>query len=225
MDNITMIKYFSLPLLLAVTTAVVLTGCKPAKPKTEQCRQIVSAATCDKIGQLLIVGFGGMDQTPQGKGAAWNDPPRHCYSRKILILLKISLIGMSVELFILELYYTIKKMVQLIRNRNISKAASSSPNYPMPFKLITRNSREQQKLSPLPLIITLDQEGGVVNPLVFAAGLPNYTPESLGKNESMNSSDPQKLQNTLDFTLKYAQTTGAFLRKYGINLNFAPDVD
>ncbi len=64
---------FSLFIVIMVSSVLGLSGCKPAKPKTENCTDIISAVLCQKIGQLLIVGFGNMDHDDQDK-ITWNDP-------------------------------------------------------------------------------------------------------------------------------------------------------
>jgi beta-N-acetylhexosaminidase len=91
-------------------------------------------------------------------------------------------------------------------------------------KLCPKNilSREQLKdltsalksYSKMPLLISVDQEGGMVSRLGPAAGYPErLSPEALGE-----KNDPAE-------TAKDAEETAQDLRESGINLNLAPVVD
>lgn len=71
-----------------------------------------------------------------------------------------------------------------------------------------------QEAAPLPLFITIDQEGGRVNRLKEKYGFPrSITAEAMGKAKS------------LDSVRFYSEATAATLAGLGINLNFAPVVD
>lgn len=217
-----MIKFLRLPLIMALAAAGFLTGCKPANPKTEQCTQIVSAATCQKIGQLLIVGFGGIDQKPNGD-MTWNDPNGSQFKENSYIARDIADNHVGGIIFFNKIWRQ-PGTGKIIRDRNI-ESGEQLGKLAHALQAFNTKSRQQQHLPPLPLILALDQEGGVVNPLVYVARLPNYTPQAMGTNEIMHSSDSGKRQAALAFTLEYAKQTGAALQRYGINLNFAPDVD
>lgn len=70
-----------------------------------------------------------------------------------------------------------------------------------------------QHAAPIPLFISIDQEGGKVNRLKEKYGFPrSVTAARLGK-------------FTLDSVQFYAETTAATLAGLGINVNFAPVVD
>jgi beta-N-acetylhexosaminidase len=217
-------KYWQWLSLGVVAAAAVMTGCKQAKTtkSPEPCTQIVSAATCEKIGQMLIVGFGGIDVKNNGN-IVWNDPNGTVFKEDSNIARDIADWHVGGVIFFRQ---TLRKPVSgaLIRERNIESGEQLTD---LSSALQTYNAkvRREQHLSTLPLILSLDQEGGIVNPLVYAAQLPNYTPAALGKNEAMNTNDAQQRQQALAFTEAYAQKTGEVLHKYGINLNFAPDVD
>ncbi|WP_445665069.1 glycoside hydrolase family 3 protein [Fodinibius sp. AD559] len=97
-------------------------------------------------------------------------------------------------------------------------------DYDVPSKSSKRNieSPEQLKtlindlknLSDIPLIVSIDQEGGQVARLKPSMGFPEIkSAEYLGK-----------LDNT-DSTRFYAQKMGQTLRDIGLNMNFAPVVD
>lgn len=71
-----------------------------------------------------------------------------------------------------------------------------------------------QQAAPVPLFITIDQEGGRVNRLKDKYGFPrSITAEAMGK------------AKTLDSVRFYSEATAATLAGLGINLNFAPVVD
>ncbi len=217
-------KFLKLALLSGLT-ALVLTGCnksaKSTKPATEQCSQIVSAATCEKIGQLLIVGFGGMDISPAGE-ITWNDPNGASFKENSNVAHDIT--DWHVGGVILFRGYLHKTNGQFLRYRNIQDGELLT-RLNADLQAYNNKTRQQQQLPPAPLLISIDQEGGLVDPLSFAPGLPNITPQSLGKNEAMNIDDPQKRQAALSFTHEYGKTTAQYLHDYGFNLNFAPDVD
>ena len=75
-------------------------------------------------------------------------------------------------------------------------------------------SASLQRLSPVPLLIAIDQEGGNVARLGPRNGFPTAPSQKY-------LSD----LNDLSVTRSYAETTAATLRDHGINLNFAPVVD
>lgn len=71
-----------------------------------------------------------------------------------------------------------------------------------------------QGASPLPLLVSMDQEGGFVSRLGGWAGItPNYSQQYLGS------------LNDLEVTRAQARATSLALRDLGINLNLAPVVD
>jgi beta-N-acetylhexosaminidase len=71
-----------------------------------------------------------------------------------------------------------------------------------------------QKAAPIPLFVSIDQEGGRVNRLKDKYGFPrSITAEAMGKS------------NSLDSVRFYAEATAATLSGLGINVNFAPVVD
>lgn len=75
-------------------------------------------------------------------------------------------------------------------------------------------TRSLQQLATLPLLISIDQEGGNVNRLTEKLGFPpSVSAAYLGS------------LNDLNTTQRYAEMTGQTLAKIGINLNLAPDVD
>jgi beta-N-acetylhexosaminidase len=80
---------------------------------------------------------------------------------------------------------------------------------------LTQLNQQLQALSSYPLLIGIDQEGGMVNRLSPKYGFPPKTPS------------PQALGtlDNLDSTYHYALKTAELLKKLRINFNFAPSVD
>ncbi len=71
-----------------------------------------------------------------------------------------------------------------------------------------------QQAAPIPLLVSIDQEGGRVNRLKDKYGFPrSITAEAMGK------------ANSLDSVRFYAEATASTLAGLGINVNFAPVVD
>lgn len=71
-----------------------------------------------------------------------------------------------------------------------------------------------QKAAPIPLLVSIDQEGGRVNRLKDKYGFPrSITAEAMGKSL------------TFDSVKFYSQATASTLAGLGININFAPVVD
>lgn len=71
-----------------------------------------------------------------------------------------------------------------------------------------------QQAAPIPLFISIDQEGGRVNRLKDKYGFPrSITAEAMGN------------ANSLDSVRFYSEATAATLAGLGINVNFAPVVD
>jgi beta-N-acetylhexosaminidase len=133
-----------------------------------------------KIGQMLLVGFRGMEA-----GAD---------SQIVRDIRKYHLGG--VVLFDYDVAW--KKF-----SRNVQ-----SPEQ------LKRLCGQLQSVSSTPLFIAIDQEGGRVNRLKTNYGFPpTISADSLGK------------INRLDSTAARARVIAQTLRRAGINLNFAPDVD
>lgn len=81
-------------------------------------------------------------------------------------------------------------------------------------KSLIQLTRAFQEAAPLPLFISIDQEGGRVSRLPVSAQYPS-TPSARNLG----------LQNDSLLTYKYAARTGSNLRQAGLNLNFAPVAD
>lgn len=82
------------------------------------------------------------------------------------------------------------------------------------FIALKRITWTYQQAAPIPLFISIDQEGGRVNRLKEKYGFPrSITAEAMGNG------------GTLDSVRFYGEATAATLAGLGINLNFAPVVD
>jgi len=90
--------------------------------------------------------------------------------------------------------------------KNIPKANS--------FAAFKKMSWTYQEAAPIPLFISIDQEGGKVNRLKEKYGFPrSITATAMGRNKS------------LDSVRFYSGSTASTLAGLGINVNFAPCVD
>ena len=94
----------------------------------------------------------------------------------------------------------------LLFERNISPENSK--------KKLAQLTADLQSYASVPLLISIDQEGGKVNRLKEKYGFPkSVTAKHLGS------------VNDTCITRQYADSTASTLQKMGINLNFAPTVD
>lgn len=186
------------------------------------CSTIVSEDLCEKIGQLLLIGFGGHNEDDNGK-VIWDDPNSTIFKTDSNIAKDIRELHIG-GIYFSRLVYRNKKTGEFIRDRNVQNAIQLT-HLTTDLQNYNSVSRKKQGAKDIPLFTAIDQEGGLVNTLSFAPGLPNYIPQALGLNQSINANDPQKRQAALNFTYNYAKQTAAFAHQYGINLIFAPDAD
>ncbi len=95
----------------------------------------------------------------------------------------------------------------LLFEKNIPKSTAS-------FTALKKIIWTYQHASTIPLMVTIDQEGGRVNRLKDKYGFArSITAQEMGKNA------------TLDSVRFYAESTAAMLAGLGFNVNFAPVVD
>lgn len=95
----------------------------------------------------------------------------------------------------------------LIFEKNIPKSPAS-------FAALKKIIWTYQKAASIPLIVSIDQEGGRVNRLKDKYGFPrSITAQEMGR------------ASTLDSVKFYAEATASNLAGLGINVNFAPVVD
>ncbi len=95
----------------------------------------------------------------------------------------------------------------ILFEKNVPKSAAS-------FAALKKIIWTYQKAAPVPLLISIDQEGGKVNRLKDKYGFPrSITAREMGKAKSLDS---------VQF---YAESIASNLAGLGINVNFAPVVD
>jgi len=87
-------------------------------------------------------------------------------------------------------------------------------SFESPKKNIKEIIGYSQKKAPIPLFVSIDEEGGKVNRLKTRYGFPKtVTAEYLGN------------LNNVDSTRYYAAKTASTLHSLGLNMNFAPSID
>lgn len=212
------------------------------------CEKQLSTETCSKIGQMLIVGFGGLKQDDNGK-ILWQDPDGTVFNKKSMIAkdIKFNRIG-GVILFLRE--FRQNKTGNFIRYRNIQNPDQLS-TLTSALKNYSDQTRKEDKLEELELIISIDQEGGMVDRLPKELGFQpeNIIPQAFGANEEKTLAVGSKMTSTastissttmstmtpmtsngirnptLDQTYQYANQMAAQLNNLHFNINFAPCVD
>lgn len=120
------------------------------------------------------------------------------------------LIGMpkaEVDALVLEEVKSGKVGSIIFFEKNVPKSAAS-------FAALKKIIWTYQKAAPIPLLVTIDQEGGKVNRLKDKYGFTrSITAQEMGK------------ASTLDSVRFYSEATAATLAGLGFNVNFAPCVD
>jgi beta-N-acetylhexosaminidase len=109
-----------------------------------------------------------------------------------------------------------QKVLEEVRRGKVGSLIIFEKNIPPKnsFVALKKITWTYQQAAPIPLFISIDQEGGRVNRLKDKYGFPrSITAEAMGK------------ANTLDSVRFYSEATAATLAGLGINLNFAPVVD
>ncbi len=157
---------------------------------TSSCSATTSTADLPlelKVGRMIIVGMPGVEITP--KSVIIEDITKRKVGGVILF----------------------ESNVVTPEERKLSEEERAK----IDFKgRLTKLCRELQALADYPLIISIDQEGGVVNRLKDRYGfVSSVTQQSLGEKDDEAT------------TRKYAHATARQLREMGINTNFAPCVD
>ncbi|HOX81443.1 MAG TPA: glycoside hydrolase family 3 N-terminal domain-containing protein [Chryseolinea sp.] len=125
---------------------------------------------------------------------------------KIGQMILIGFAGTAVDSAVLREIQKGKVGSIIIFEKNIPKTNS--------FVALKKINWTYQKAAAIPLLISIDQEGGKVNRLKDKYGFPkSITAFEMGKNAS------------LDSVRFYSEATASTLAGLGINVNFAPDVD
>jgi len=188
------------------------------------CQEIMNNDFCNKVGQMLIVGFGGMDQNSDGK-ITWNDPNGLNFEQHSLIAQHITKhhIG-GVVLFAQP--YRHAKTKQFIRDRNIQNQIQVAA---LNEGLQQHNTkiRRQQKLEQIPLFIGIDQEGGRIDRMPAQLGFASTTlpAQAFGAKEELKLKQSRPKTEALEETFVYAQKLAQELAATHFNVNFAPVVD
>lgn len=121
-------------------------------------------------------------------------------------MILIGFAGTSVDSAVLREIQHGKVGSIIIFEKNIPKTNS--------FVALKKINWTYQHAAKIPLLISIDQEGGKVNRLKDKYGFPkSITAFEMGKNAS------------LDSVRFYSEATASTLAGLGINVNFAPDVD
>ncbi len=190
----------------------------------KNCNIILDKALCAKIGQMLVVGFGGMKQNNKGE-VIWTDPSHLTFSENSNIARTIAKQHIGGVILFSEPLLN-RKTKKLIRYRNIESPLQLQK---LTSELIqySKATREKQKLPPLPLFISIDQEGGQIAILKASHGFPQtqILPQALGLKKEKAGDDKIKKARALKETTNYAANMATLLHDNHINVNFAPVVD
>jgi beta-N-acetylhexosaminidase len=107
------------------------------------------------------------------------------------------------------------KVLEEVRQGKVGAVIIFEKNIPATnsFNGLKKITWTYQNAAPIPLLISIDQEGGRVNRLKEKYGFPrSITAQAMGKSK-------------LDSVRFYSESTAATLAGLGININFAPVVD
>jgi len=184
--------------------ACLAAGCAPESPA---CETRLSLDLCARIGQMLLVGFGG-EGDPQGA----RFDARSAIARDIAQLR----VG-GVLLY---------ARANGAGGRNIHSPAQLA-TLVAELQAFSAKSRARAELDALPLLVALDQEGGAVDRLPVRLGFSQRTvsAQALGGNQMRAAHDPAGTRRAIELSRGYAGALAAQLRELGINLNLAPCVD
>lgn len=133
-----------------------------------------------------------------------NAQNRDSLDLKIGQMLLIGVPGTSVDPTVLKEIKEGKAGSIIFFEKNIDKANS--------YANLKKLAWTYQQAAPIPLFVSIDQEGGKVNRLKEKYGFPR-------------SISAAAMSSSLDSVRFYAETTAATLAGLGININFAPVVD
>lgn len=188
------------------------------------CHQQLSPALCAKIGQMLILGFGGLKQDKNGK-IIWQDPNGAYFTENSNIARDIR--NQHIGGVILYTHpYRNPKTGEFIRDHNIQNPQQVA-KLTQALQAYSVKAQKQDGLPTLPLLVATDQEGGLAERLPSDLGFSHklLLPQSLGLNEEVALSDAKQKKQALETTRQYADKIAAELVKAHFNTNFAPVVD
>lgn len=199
-------------------------------------KQLVDTQLYTEIGQMLIIGFGGLQQDEDGK-ILWDDRNNIQFKEDALIAKHIANNHVGGIILFTQPLRDINTRV-FIRDRNVQNPKQVAK---LNQNLQDYNSkvRKEQGLEVLPLFIGIDQEGGIIDRLPPSHGfsVPTVLPQALGAQEerflagihcqgARHARSVISLKKlALEQTYKYAKKMAKELRAVNFNLNFAPVVD
>lgn len=126
---------------------------------------------------------------------------------KIGQMLLVGFPGAEVDSAVLEAVRSGMAGSIILFEKNVPKTATA-------FNPLKKIIWTYKKAAPIPLLVSIDQEGGRVNRLKDKYGFPrSITADAIGKSKSIDS------------VRFYAESIASNLAGLGINVNFAPDVD
>lgn len=189
----------------------------------KKCTDYVSGKMCVKIGQMLMVGFGGVGVDGENK-IIYDDQNNLVFNfdSDLAHSIKYLHVG-SVILFSRPIYDRHAEKIMRLRNvqgpKQLAKLNQDMKRY-------SKKIRAQQGLSAMPLWIAIDQEGGMIDRLGYKFGfkLPRVIPQALGEKQERAKNSEQR-KKALAQTNQFAQKIGALLKQEHIDIDFAPVVD
>lgn len=195
------------------------------------CPQIVDKELRDKIGQMLIIGFGGFKQDKESGEFLWNDEDGTRFKEKSIIAQHIANDHIGGVILFVKPNRDVRTG-GFIRDRNIQNPEQVAK---LNRELQEYNDliRQEQKLDGLPLFTSVDQEGGSIDRLPAVLGFPVRTllPQALGAKREMQisakgcSSEVLKKDEKVSETYDYAERLAQEIADANFNLNFSPVVD
>jgi beta-N-acetylhexosaminidase len=169
-----------------------------------RCRERLTSEQCAEIGQLLVAGFGGA-----------RDPHS-------LRLEAASAIARDIA----ELH--VGGVILFAPSRGARNVESPAQLAALVSELRehARASRARAGLAALPLLVSIDQEGGAVDRLPASRGFAQVTfPARTFGLALEQAREPAQRRQVLAATRRYARALAAQLRALGIDWNLAPSVD
>lgn len=182
------------------------------------CETILSKNQCFKIGQMMIVGFGGLKQQ-QGK-ITWQDVNGATFKEDSNIAKNIKDLHVGGVIFFEKPFFN-EVTGRFLQDRNIQNPTQVRT---LIDSLQSYNTKVNKQAKPL--IVSVDEEGGMVERLPFSRGFSQRypIPQSYGANEERFANNKQRQQSLLQ-TRKIATAMAKELADLHFNVDFAPSVD
>lgn len=176
-----------------------------------------------KIGQMMIVGFGGLKEV-NGK-IVWQDTNGTRFNEHSLIAQNIKNYGVGGIILFERPFYS-AATGQYLKDRNIQHP-SQVRSLIDDLQAFAKQVAQQQHRPSLPLIVSADQEGGMVDRLPYYRGfiLRFPIPQAFGTNQQLAGNDPVKKSAALNSTYNIVSKMAEELANLHFNVDFAPSVD